>query len=186
MHEPQETQGEFEARIRRQREDQEAATERRQREQEYRKQVRAEEREQGVHDFDLLHLRSLLMPVPRAERKAAEKRREVKATKKKAEAEASRRNAEQKAHTQQERTQTLRSAVFAAARTGNIDKVKKGIWEDGVDAAGGEVKPGSEAFVKAKPKDAQETLAHVAAAKGNLDLFEWLDIHGKSDWHRRI
>jgi len=35
--------------------------------------------------------------------------------------------------------QTKRSQVFANARKGNSETVKKGIWEDCVDAAGGEI-----------------------------------------------
>lgn len=69
--------------------------------------------------------------------------------------------------------------MFSAARRGNSASVKKGIWEDHVDAAGGEVKKGCEAFVKSAPSDASETLLHIVAARGDLDLFQWLDTHGK-------
>lgn len=57
--------------------------------------------------------------------------------------------------------------------------VKKGVWEDDVDAAGGEVKTGYEAFVEAMPKDRRETLSHIAASTNNVALVEWLDSHGK-------
>lgn len=72
-----------------------------------------------------------------------------------------------------------RSAVFNAARAGDASKVKKGVWEDDVDAAGGEVKRGCERFVSSPPKDPQETLLHIAARNGDADLVEWLDAHSK-------
>jgi hypothetical protein len=76
-------------------------------------------------------------------------------------------------------TQTLRSAAFAAARSGNAEKVKKCIYEDEVDAAGGEIKNGCESFVDRKPNDPSETLLHIAAKMGNADLMGWLDTHGE-------
>ena len=91
----------------------------------------------------------------------------------------SKKTAEQKARTQQEQSQILRSSIFAAARRGDSNKVQKGIWEDSVDAAGGEIKAGCDAFVKSKPLDPQETLAHIAASRGDANLFEWLDTHGE-------
>ena len=97
---------------------------------------------------------------------------------KKAQAEASRKSAETKAKAQHEQSQTLRSAVFAAARSGDSQKAKKGVYEDQVDAAGGEVKKGCDTYVKALPKDPLETLSHIAAESGNTDLLEWLDTHG--------
>ena len=115
------------------------------------------------------------------DRREAEKRREAKAAKKKVQAEASRKSAEEKAQAQQERAQALRSAVFAAARSGNAKKVQQGVWEDSVDAAGGEIKPGCEAYFKSKLKDPLETLSHIVASNGDAELFEWLDTHGK--WH---
>ena len=122
-----------------------------------------------------------LTPHDLLERKAAEKRREAKASKKKADAATQRKTAEQKARTTQQRTQTVRSDVFAAARSGDAEKVKKGIWADSVDAAGGEVKSGCETFIKSKPADPLETLSHIAARRGDKELFEWLDTHGTSD-----
>lgn len=118
------------------------------------------------------------------ERKAAETRQKAKASNKKAQAEASRKTAETKAREQLERSQTLRSVVFAAARTGDSQKVMKGIYEDHVDAAGGEVKRGCDAFVNHEPKDPSETLSHIAAARGDADLLEWLDTHGKYSSYR--
>lgn len=78
---------------------------------------------------------------------------------------------------QQQKAQTIRSEVFAAARKGNVEKVKKGVWENSVDAAGGEIKRGGEDFVKNPPKDTLETLMHICARDGNAELLEWLDTH---------
>ena len=78
------------------------------------------------------------------------------------------------------KAQEIRSAVFDAARKGNPESVKKGIWADGVDAAGGEIKPGCANFVKNPPEDPMETLMHISATKGDLDLIKWLDSHSTS------
>lgn len=110
------------------------------------------------------------------ERKAAEARQKAKASTKKAQAEASRKAAEDKARTLLERSQALRSAVFSAARRGDAEQVKKGVYEDHVDAAGGEAK--RDASVKPPPKDPLETLSHIAAGHGDANLLEWLDTHG--------
>lgn len=59
-------------------------------------------------------------------------------------------------------------------------KVKKGVWEDNVDAAGGEVKRGCEAFVTHSPADPKETLLHIAAKNGDAELVQWLEAHSKS------
>ena len=112
------------------------------------------------------------------ERQEAAKRRENKATKKKARDASLRKATEDKVRAQLERAQTLRSSVFAAARSGDAFAVKKGIWEDSVDASGGEVRKGSEAFVRSMPKDNLETLAHITARGEGVDLLEWLDTHG--------
>ena len=111
-------------------------------------------------------------------------RQKAKASTKKAQAEASRQSAENKARALQERSQTLRSAVFAAARAGESLEVQKGVWEDHVDAAGGEIKRGCDAFVKVPPRDPAETLAHIAAERGDLELFKWLDTHGECAPHK--
>ena len=116
-----------------------------------------------------------------SERKEAEARKHKKATAKKAQAEASRQSAKNTALQQQQRTQILRSETFAAARRSDSNKVKKGIWEDGVDAAGGEIKRGGEEFVKTIPKDPQETLMHISARNGDADLLQWLVAH--SEFH---
>lgn len=111
------------------------------------------------------------------ERREAEERQRMKALNKKAQAAASQRSAEQKARAQQEHLQMLRSDVFTAARRGDIEKVKKGIWEQNVDASGGEIRTGAEALVKSRPQDPQETLMHIAAKNGDAELVEWLDSH---------
>lgn len=112
------------------------------------------------------------------ERLEAEKRQKNKVEAKKAQAEAVRKSSEERAKLLLRQAQTIRSSVFAAAREGNSAKVKKGIWEDTVDAAGGEVKPGSTEFVKNHPRDPKETLLHIASTSGDLELVEWLDSHG--------
>ena len=108
----------------------------------------------------------------------AEKRQKCKIEAKKAQAEAVRRSSEERAKLLLQQAQTIRSSIFAAAREGNSAKVKKGIWEDAVDAAGGEVKHGSAKFVKDHPRDAKETLMHIASASGDFELVKWLDSHG--------
>lgn len=113
------------------------------------------------------------------EKAAAESRQKAKKGRKKAEAEDSRKSAVAAARALQEKAQAARSAVFAAARAGYTEKVKKGVWEDNVDAAGGEIRTGCEEFVPVSPKDPRETLIHIAAKSGNMDLVEWLDTHSE-------
>ncbi|KAJ7273333.1 DnaJ domain-containing protein [Mycena rebaudengoi] len=153
----QESPEQYQARLRRTREDQAAAQERRKQEAIARKAREEKDRER--------------------ERLAAEERQRVRVEGKKAQAEAQRNKAETAARKLKQRVQTGRSAVFAAARSGKAAEVKKGIWEDEVDAAGGEVKSGCDEFVKSPPKDPQETLLHIACRKGDTDLVEWLDAH---------
>jgi hypothetical protein len=112
-----------------------------------------------------------------AEKAAAEKRRTAKKAKKKASATVAKQSAEATAAAIAQRAQATRSAVFAAARAGDSPAVRKGVWEDGVDAAGGEVRHGAEAAIQRPPKDANETLLHIAAAKGDVDLVAWLCDH---------
>lgn len=114
------------------------------------------------------------------ERKEAEERQRAKAASKKVEAESRRRQAAETAQAQQQRTQTLRSAAFAAARAGDAKLVKKSIWEDSVDPAGGEVKMGCEKFIGKQPQDPKETLLHIATQKGDVELVEWLNDHSRS------
>lgn len=112
------------------------------------------------------------------ERIAAEKRQREKQEAKKVKAELDRKKGEEAARNQQRKTQQLRSETFAAARAGNASKVKEGVWEHSVDASGGEIKPGCDNLVKKKPQDQKETLLHIAAKKGDLELVEWLTSHG--------
>ncbi len=67
-----------------------------------------------------------------------------------------------------------------------MEKVKKGIWEDNIDAAGGEIRKGCEAFVKVPPEDPKETLLHIAARCGDTDLLKWLDTHSELSWLLRF
>lgn len=114
------------------------------------------------------------------EKEEREQRQKAKKANKKGEAEALRKKAADAVRTQQQRAQTLRSATFAAARAGDAAKVKKGVWEDNVDAAGGEVRKGCEGFVTTAPADPKETLMHIAVKNGDADLVQWLDAHSTS------
>jgi len=78
--------------------------------------------------------------------------------------------------------QKRRSAIFIAARAGRWEQVKKGIWEDYIYADGGEVLTGLEEIVP-KPKDPKETLLHLAAKAGVMDVFKCLVGHGACPWH---
>lgn len=80
--------------------------------------------------------------------------------------------------------QKQRATVFAAARGGRWEQVKKGIWEDGVDADGVEVLTGLEEMIPT-PKEPKETLLHLAAKAGVTDIFKWLVDHGGCCWHAR-
>ncbi|KAJ7510077.1 hypothetical protein B0H11DRAFT_1174946 [Mycena galericulata] len=152
-----ETPEQYQARLRRSREEQVAAEERR-------KHEAAARRAQAEMDRE-------------RERAAAEERQKAKIEAKRAQAEAQRSKAEAAAQSLQRQAQTKRSAVFSAARARQPEKVKTGVWEDAVDAAGGEVKAGCEAFVKTAPNDLQQTLLHIAARNGDKELVEWLDAH---------
>ncbi|KAF9475856.1 DnaJ-domain-containing protein [Pholiota conissans] len=147
----------FQERVRRTREEQTAAHERRKREDAARKARAAREKEQ--------------------ERLEAEKRQKDKIESKKVQANAARKFAEDKARQMLRKAQDARSVVFAAARAGEADKVKKGIWENSVDAAGGEIKPNCAAFARNKPQDLYETLLHIATKNNDVDLINWLDLH---------
>lgn len=114
------------------------------------------------------------------ERLATEQRQKAKAKDRKAQARASSKATAKAKEAAQKRAQTTRSAVFAAARKGEAAKVKKGIWEDDVDAAGGEVLDGHLLFVPSMPSDLKETLLHIATKKGDAELVVWLDSHSKS------
>ncbi|KAL5489755.1 hypothetical protein ACEPAI_4587 [Sanghuangporus weigelae] len=110
-------------------------------------------------------------------RAEAEERQKQRNLHKRARAEAAKQEAARKALLQQQQMQQNRSAVFAAVRCGDTEAVKKGIWEDSVDAAGGEIRPGCEDFVPRPPQDTSETLLHIAVANINVELVEWLVNH---------
>lgn len=155
---PEETEEQFKARVRKSYEEQVAAEERRKQEAAARREEAKKEREKA--------------------KMAADERKKTKKQNRKAQAEVQRQKAEQTAREQQCRVQLARSAVFGAARDGDAAKVKKGVWEDDVDAAGGEVKVECQAFVQMPPKDSKETLLHIASRNGDVDLVQWLDDHG--------
>jgi len=100
--------------------------------------------------------------VEAAQQKQAKKKKEVAAQAKAAKA------ATEKASARKAAAVKKRAQVFKAARDGKFDLVKKGVWEDEIDAAG----PESEASVE------KETLLHLVAKKGNTELVSWLLDHG--------
>lgn len=157
---PEETEEQYQERLKVQREERKAAEERRLEEEKRRKERIKEERER--------------------DRVKAEKRQQERVAQKKAQAERSKQAAAQKIRDQLQQSQIQRSATFAAARQGNADKVKLGVYKNNVDAAGGEVKRDADEFVKTLPKDAQETLLHIAAKQGDLELVQWLADHSES------
>jgi hypothetical protein len=75
--------------------------------------------------------------------------------------------------------QKARSTIFAAARAGRWEQVKKGIREDHVGADGTEVLSGLEEIVP-RPKEPKETLLHLATKAGIMDAFRLLVDHGRS------
>jgi len=154
-----------------------AAQERRKQESIVRKERQAREREQGVFNQISSWSFYLLYGIERLE---AERRQKAKNQTKKAKAEAERKSSEERAQALKRKAQEIRSAVFTAARKGDAERVKKGIWEDAVDPSGGEIKPDSAGFVKTSPEDPQETLLHIAITNDDLDLVKWLDSHSVS------
>ena len=78
--------------------------------------------------------------------------------------------------------QKKRSTIFTAARAGRWEQVKKGISEDNVDADGTELLTGLEKIIP-KSKEPKETLLHLAAKAGVIDIFKWLVDHGGSCWY---
>jgi len=109
--------------------------------------------------------------------KDAATRQKEKAERKREKAKQDRQSASKLLASQRERMQALRSKVFAAARNGDADAVRKGVWEQDVDPSGGEIKPGCDHLVRQKPADPRETLLHIAARRGDKDLVEWLGSH---------
>ena len=109
--------------------------------------------------------------------KDAATRQKEKAERKREKAKEDRQSAAKVLASQREKMQALRSKVFTAARNGDADTVKKGVWEQDVDPSGGEIKPGCDHLVRQKPADAHETLLHIAARRGDKDLVEWLGSH---------
>lgn len=166
-----ETEEEYRARLARQREESKFAEERRAKEKAAAKASKVYERKEEA-------------------RKAAN-RKAAKANKKKAENEERlKKNAEHVKNAKLQ-AQTKRSHIFTNARKGDSEAVKRGIWEDCVDAAGGEIldAEGLEGF--AQPADPKETLLHIAARLGDEILVEWLVDHSASSsfiftWTRMI
>ncbi|KAF9469189.1 DnaJ domain-containing protein [Collybia nuda] len=155
---PEESDEQVQERVRRMCDEQQQAEERRKRESATRKQNAEKEREK--------------------ERVAAGERQKVKVESKRARALSQREKAEQTARTLQKRIQSTRSAVFSAARAGDAAAVKRGVWEDAVDADGPETKVGCEGFVETTSLDPKETLLHIAVKNGDSGLVGWLNTHG--------
>jgi hypothetical protein len=184
---PEESPQAYRERLERQRKEQIAAQARREQEAKLFKERREREREQGGCSFVLSFLIPLNPDISYplfSERIDAERRQREKQEAKKAKAESDRKKSEAAARNQKIKTQQLRSETFTAARAGNASKVKEGVWEHSVDATGGEIRPGCEPFVKNKPQDQKESLLHIAAKKGDLELVEWLASHGTFPFER--
>lgn len=113
------------------------------------------------------------------DRTAALSSQDAKKSKKKAEVEDSRKFAAAAARSLQEKSQRARSEVFAAARASNTQKVKRGVSENNINTVGGEVLKGFEDLARIGLIDTKETLLHIAAQDGNLELVKWLDTHSK-------
>lgn len=160
-----ETPEQYTERIRKTREQQEAAERRRKQDAAARKLRKEEDRER--------------------ERQLAEQRKQDAVKAKKANGEKQKKQAQAKVANAKQASQKKRSEVFAAARAGKADQVKKGIWEDQVDATGGEVLLGHDEYVTTRPKDPKETLLHIASQKGDVDLVEWLQSHNADDEQSR-
>jgi len=111
------------------------------------------------------------------ETKDAATRQKEKAERRREKAKQDRQSAAKVLATQQEKMQALRSNVFAAARSGETEVVKKGVWEQDIDPSGGEIRSGCDHLVRQKPADPHETLLHIAARRGDKDLVEWLGSH---------
>lgn len=108
------------------------------------------------------------------ERIQSDERQKQRAIKKKEKAEANRKAAEAHARAQSGHAQKLRSAAFAAARRGDAAEVRRLVWDESVNAGGGEVLDDMNSALDKKPKDGAETLLHIAAIQGNVELVEWL------------
>ena len=103
--------------------------------------------------------------------KAAE-RRQSKKTAKRDRANAEREAAATRAREAKTLAQSKRSAVFAAAREGRSDVVRRAVWEEGVAESGGEAITADYALPAGV--DRLETLLHIAAKRGDLELVRWL------------
>ncbi|EIW85100.1 DnaJ-domain-containing protein [Coniophora puteana RWD-64-598 SS2] len=152
-----ETEEQYQARLEKTRHAQEEAEARRARENADRRAAQERERQQ--------------------ERNEAAQRQKEKSRSKKQKEKVSREQAKTAAQNRQQRAQTLRSAAFTAIRQGDAERVKKAVWEDNVDPAGGEVKIGCETYVCKLPDDPKESMLHISATKGDASLIQWLDAH---------
>lgn len=106
-------------------------------------------------------------------------RRKAKSDNKRHEAEAERERIAARAHEARLKSQVKRSAAFVAARAGRSAAVREAVWEDDVQASEGEWLAGV-LRPRAYKEDHKETLLHLAATHGDVDLAFWLLDHGAS------
>ena len=111
----------------------------------------------------------------RTERREAQVLRHIK-TQRKSEAQAETPRKQRQA--QDTQLQCICCGIFAAARNGDNDRVQKGIWEEGVNSIGGEIRKGCAFLVKAMSDDLLESLLHIFAQQGHLQFVDWLHTHG--------
>ena len=111
------------------------------------------------------------------EARQAANRKAAKANKKKVENEERVKRDAERVKSAKLQAQAKRSQVFTNARKGDPEAVKKGIWEDCVDAAGGEILDNERLEGLVQPSDPKETLMHIAARLGDEVLIEWLIDH---------
>lgn len=108
------------------------------------------------------------------DRISSEARQKQRQAEKRERAEAERRAAEARVRAQQELTQKLRSEAFAAARRGDEEGVRRLVWDEDVNVTGGEFLVGRGSDGDKLQNDDLETLLHIAANQGKLELVEWL------------
>jgi len=169
--------------LKRQREEREAAEVRRSREAQLRRERAERERIRGtswvLFLLNEIHAITLMFP-PFIEAEASILRKQEKAQARQQEHRASVSLAALKAQEVLARRQATRSGVFESARKGDAAAVRKGVYENDVDASGGEILKGAD-MPESVPKnwDPKETLLHITVAKGDNALVEWLIDHSK-------
>jgi hypothetical protein len=138
-------------------------------------------REKGMYDKLYLSGNFINSGMTSIEQLEATQRQRAKTTQERVDAASSqaRSTAATTTHTQLGHAQNLRSATFAAARSGDAAKVRAMIRGHSVDATGGEIARGCEDYVKIPPTDPKQTLMHIAASRRDTGLVKWLDTHSR-------